>query len=70
VYDDPRGGRSRRRKKPQKIAFGQLGMFGADRKRIPWVTYIFTVAQIAVFIAEIARNGMSSSPLTSKGSFP
>lgn len=27
-------------------------------KRIPWVTYILTTAQVAVFIAEITKNGM------------
>lgn len=59
IYDDPNapvaGGR--RRKKRSKVALGQLGMFGSDKKRIPWVVYIFSVAQIAVFIGEIVNNG-------------
>lgn len=58
IYDDPNGRRSRRRKdKPQKVGLGQLGMIGAGKKRIPWICYIFTVAQIGVFIGEIAQNG-------------
>lgn len=61
IYDDPDavGGRRRKSKKRKKVALGQLGMFGADKKRIPWVTYIFTIAQIAVFIGEIVNNGKS-----------
>lgn len=31
------------------------------RGRIPWVTYVFTIVQVAVFIAEIAKNGKHPS---------
>ncbi|KUI52685.1 hypothetical protein VP1G_00253 [Cytospora mali] len=53
VYEAPRRNRSG---KKQGVGFGELGMFGAYRNRIPWVVYIFTVAQIGVFIGEIAQN--------------
>lgn len=54
IYDAPR----RRKNKKRKIGLGELGMIGADRQRIPWVVYVFTVIQVGVFIAEIVRNGM------------
>lgn len=44
---DPSGGRGRRRRK------------GFFKKKIPWVTYLLTIAQIAVFIAELVRSGKS-----------
>lgn len=56
VYDAP-GGSRRRRHKKKKVQLGQLGMIGADKKRIPWVVYIFTVAQVGVFIGELIQNG-------------
>ena len=31
-----------------------------SKGRIPWVTYVFTIVQVAVFIAEIAKNGAYS----------
>lgn len=42
-----RQGRRRRRRR--------RGFFG---KKIPWVTYVLTVAQIVVFIVELVKNGM------------
>jgi hypothetical protein len=42
------------------LGYGELGMFrSSGKKRIPWVVYALTVAQIAVFIGEIIKNGMS-----------
>lgn len=52
VYEAPR-----RRKSKKAVRFGELGMLGSNTKRIPWVVYIFTVAQIGVFIGEIVKNG-------------
>ncbi|KAK3685709.1 hypothetical protein B0T22DRAFT_500500 [Podospora appendiculata] len=65
VYDAPQ------RKKSRKVRFGELGMLGAtDTKRIPFVVYIFTLAQVAVFIAELVKNGMATgSPIMIKPSF-
>ncbi|CAK7267079.1 hypothetical protein SEPCBS119000_002355 [Sporothrix epigloea] len=55
----------------RKARFGELGMLGANnRKRIPFVVYIFTIAQIAVFIAEIVKNGiLTGSPIMIHPSF-
>lgn len=71
VYDAPDGTRPYRRKKARKVGVGQLGMFGADNKqRTPWVVYIFTLAQIAVFIGELVKNGtMTGSPIMIKPQF-
>lgn len=55
IYDAPVG--RRKKNKKDKVGLGQLGMLGADKKRIPWVVYILTVAQIGVFIGEIIKNG-------------
>ncbi|KAK2000385.1 rhomboid family protein [Colletotrichum falcatum] len=71
VYDAPQGSRrSKSQRDKKKIGFGQLGMFGADRKGIPWVVYIFTLVQIAVFIGEIVKNAqLTGSPIMTKPSF-
>ncbi|KAK1971322.1 rhomboid family protein [Colletotrichum sublineola] len=70
VYDAPQGSRRSKSRRDKKVGFGQLGMFGADRKGIPWVVYIFTAVQIAVFIAEIAKNAqLTGSPIMTKPSF-
>lgn len=53
VYEAPK----KRGKKKQGVRFGELGMFGAYGNRIPWVVYIFTAAQIGVFIGELVDNG-------------
>lgn len=63
IYDAPGGAHGRNRDNRGKVRLGELGMFGSDKKRIPWVVYIFTLAQVGVFIGEIVRNG-KSSPLT------
>lgn len=53
VYEAPRRNKSG---KKRGVGFGELGMLGAYRNRIPWVVYIFTIAQIGVFLGEIASN--------------
>ncbi|KAL2212152.1 rhomboid-domain-containing protein [Sarocladium strictum] len=59
-----------KRQKSNKVRFGELGMFGADKKRIPWVVYALTVIQVAVFIGEIVRNGiLTGSPIMIKPQF-
>ena len=56
IYDAPAGTRSgSKKKKKGGVRLGELGMFGA-KQRIPWVVYIFSVAQIGVFIGMIVRN--------------
>lgn len=61
VYDAnaPKPGGKRR----GNIRVGELGMIGAGTKRIPFVVYLFSVIQAAVFIAEIVKNGTPSNPL-------
>lgn len=56
VYEAPK----KKEKRKQGVRFGELGMFGAYGNRIPWVVYIFTVAQIGVFIGELVDNGKFS----------
>lgn len=53
VYEAPR----RKASKKQGVRFGELGMLGSYGNKIPWVVYIFTAAQIGVFIGEIIQNG-------------
>lgn len=57
IYDAPADQSNQRRDKRGKVRVGELGMLGANRKRIPWLVYIFSIAQAAVFIAEVVRNG-------------
>lgn len=39
-----------------RVRFGELGMLGSGRKKIPFVVYLFTLIQVAVFIGEIVKN--------------
>jgi hypothetical protein len=42
----------------RKNRFSGMGMLGSKNgKRIPWLVYILTTVQVAVFIAEIVKNG-------------
>lgn len=56
VYEAPRRSKS----KKQGVRFGELGMLGSYGNKIPWVVYIFTAAQVGVFIGEIIKNGIAS----------
>ncbi|CAG9943287.1 unnamed protein product [Clonostachys rosea f. rosea IK726] len=71
IYDAPTRGPSGRKKKgKRKVQLGELGMFGSDKKRIPFVVYIFTIAQVAVFIAELVKMGMlTGTPIMIKPQF-
>lgn len=79
VYDVPQGapgapgvaGTAAANGGNSKVRFGELGMLGANnRKRIPWVVYMFTIIQVAVFIGEIVKNGLvTGSPIMIKPSF-
>lgn len=64
IYDAPAAQPNQRRDKRGKVRIGELGMMGSDRKRIPWLVYIFSIAQVAVFIAEVVRNG-KGAPINS-----
>ncbi|PHH88329.1 hypothetical protein CDD83_7683 [Cordyceps sp. RAO-2017] len=71
VYDTLVSENERQRSRNRgKVRLGELGMFGANSKRIPWVVYLFTVVQVAVFIAEIIKNGiLTGSPIMIKPQF-
>lgn len=61
---------SQRQRKPYKARFGELGMFGADSKRIPFVVYFFTIVQVGVFVGELVRNAqLTGSPIMTQPSF-
>ncbi|CAM1508365.1 Fc.00g052130.m01.CDS01 [Cosmosporella sp. VM-42] len=69
IYDRPPGA-SRKKSKKGKVRLGELGMFGADKKRIPWIVYFFSLVQIGVFIGEIVRNAtLTGSPIMIKPQF-
>lgn len=59
IYDAPEQGMAgqTRKKKKKGIRGGELGMLSSDKKKIPWVCYIFTVVQIGVFVGSIIKNG-------------
>ncbi|KAK4191641.1 hypothetical protein QBC35DRAFT_375343 [Podospora australis] len=68
VYDAPQPDNKSR--KSRKVRFGELGMLGSGRKKVPLVVYFFTIVQIAVFIGELIKNGMATgSPIMIKPSF-
>ncbi|KAK0635519.1 rhomboid family-domain-containing protein [Bombardia bombarda] len=75
VYDAPVSSSSQppgagRERKKGRIGFGELGMLGANTKRIPFVVYFFTLVQVAVFIGEIVKNGTATgSPIMISPSF-
>jgi membrane associated rhomboid family serine protease len=55
VYDAPAPSQV---EEGRKNRFSGLGMLGhKNGKRIPWLVYILTTVQVAVFIAEIVKNG-------------
>ncbi|KAK0619328.1 hypothetical protein B0T14DRAFT_519081 [Immersiella caudata] len=66
VYDAPQRKKSRKR----RVRFGELGMLGSNQKRIPWVVYMLTVIQVAVFIGEIVKNSIATgSPIATQPQF-
>ncbi|KAI1114542.1 rhomboid-domain-containing protein [Nemania sp. NC0429] len=71
VYDaDPAPRRRPQNHDRSRLGFGQLGMLGSDRKRIPFVVYIFSIIQIAVFIAELVKAAqLTGSPIQTTPSF-
>ncbi|KAI0876689.1 hypothetical protein GGS24DRAFT_498666 [Hypoxylon argillaceum] len=70
VYDAEPTTRRRGASKAAALGFGQLGMLGSDKKRIPFVVYIFSIIQIAVFIAELVKAAqLTGSPIQTTPSF-
>ncbi|KAI1487774.1 hypothetical protein F5X96DRAFT_648363 [Biscogniauxia mediterranea] len=76
VYDapdphtDPHGVNDRDMGKRGRLHFGELGMLGSEKRRIPIVVYVFSIVQIAVFIAELVKAAqLTGSPIQTKPSF-
>ncbi|KAI0544329.1 rhomboid-domain-containing protein [Xylaria curta] len=70
VYDAEPTTRRRGATKSKALGFGQLGMLGSDKKRIPIIVYLFSVIQIAVFIAELVKAAqLTGSPIQTSPSF-
>ncbi|KAK3373749.1 hypothetical protein B0T24DRAFT_679156 [Lasiosphaeria ovina] len=66
VYEAPQSKKSRK----GRVRFGELGMLGANNKRIPFVVYLLTVVQVGVFIGEIVKNAtVTGSPIMTQPSF-
>ncbi|KAK5636003.1 hypothetical protein RRF57_011715 [Xylaria bambusicola] len=64
VYDADPAPRRRNTNAARGLRFGQLGMLGSDRKKIPIVVYLFSIIQIAVFIAELVKAAqLTGSPI-------
>jgi membrane associated rhomboid family serine protease len=57
VYDIGEPGTPAHLLNERKNKKGGKGLFKRSKGRLPWVTYLLTCIQIAVFIAEIAENG-------------
>lgn len=66
VYDASQSRKSRK----ARVRFGELGMLGSGRKKIPLVVYFFTLVQVGVFIGEIVKNATETgSPIMTKPTF-
>ena len=63
VYDASASQQPRKQRKGRGVRFGELGMMGSGRKKIPFVVYFFTLVQVGVFIGEIVKNGTFSRAL-------
>ncbi|KAI8628628.1 rhomboid-domain-containing protein [Xylariaceae sp. FL1651] len=64
VYDADPSPRARGKGRGGRLRFGELGMLGSDKKRIPVVVYLFSIIQIAVFIAELVKSAqLTGSPI-------
>ncbi|KAI0536067.1 hypothetical protein GGR58DRAFT_407150 [Xylaria digitata] len=64
VYDADPVPRRRGAVTGRGIRFGQLGMLGSEKRRIPIVVYLFSIIQVAVFIAELVKAAqLTGSPI-------
>lgn len=72
VYDAPDQEEAGQRGTPKRglLRFGELGMLGSEKKRIPVVVYLFSIIQVAVFIAELVKAAqLTGSPIQTQPSF-
>ncbi|KAI1206537.1 rhomboid-domain-containing protein [Annulohypoxylon truncatum] len=52
------------------LRFGELGMLGSEKRRIPVMVYLFSLIQVAVFIAELVKAAqLTGSPIQTQPSF-
>ncbi|KAI1393234.1 rhomboid-domain-containing protein [Hypoxylon trugodes] len=71
VYDVPeQEGGGRGLPKRNLLRFGELGMLGSEKRRIPVMVYLFSIIQIAVFIAELVKAAqLTGSPIQTQPQF-
>ncbi|KAF3012074.1 hypothetical protein E8E14_010959 [Neopestalotiopsis sp. 37M] len=73
VYDTAADGRlppAERSAGKGRIRFGELGMLGSGKRRIPIFVYLFSIVQIAVFIGELVKAAqLTGSPIQTSPSF-
>ncbi|KAI1102672.1 rhomboid-domain-containing protein [Jackrogersella minutella] len=70
VYDTTDQEERGRRGIPKRLRFGELGMLGSEKRRIPFMVYLFSLIQIAVFIAELVKAAqLTGSPIQTQPSF-
>ncbi|KAI1822529.1 hypothetical protein F4861DRAFT_532199 [Xylaria intraflava] len=70
VYDADPSIRRNHSSGKRNIHFGQMGMFGSDKRRIPFVVYLFSIIQVAVFIAELVKAAqLTGSPIETSPTF-
>ncbi|KAH7041561.1 uncharacterized protein B0I36DRAFT_235755 [Microdochium trichocladiopsis] len=51
------------------LHFGELGMFGSNKRRIPFMVYLFTIIQVGVFIGELVKSAqLTGSPIQTQPS--
>lgn len=63
------GARTRRRGKGL-VGFGELGMAGAEKRRIPFMVYLITAVQIGVFIGEMVKAAkLTGTPIQTQPQF-
>ncbi|KAI0156635.1 rhomboid-domain-containing protein [Hypoxylon sp. FL1284] len=52
------------------LRFGELGMLGSEKKRIPFMVYLFSLIQIGVFIGELVKAAqLTGSPIQTQPQF-
>ncbi|KAI2601892.1 rhomboid-domain-containing protein [Hypoxylon sp. NC1633] len=72
VYDVPDQETAGQRASPKRnlLRFGELGMLGSEKRRIPIVVYLFSVTQVAVFIAELVKaTQLTGTPIQTQPQF-
>lgn len=70
VYDAEPGYNQQATQKRRRVQWGQLGMWSSNKKRIPFMVYLFTAIQVGVFIGELVKNSqLTGSVIMTKPQF-